>query len=112
MLNAGQKYCRMLPLEHSAILQTCIKLLFVIKIFVLSVFEWPFYTGFTVNLVFDTTLTFLHASMLAALSNFFKIIFQEYIQSFKQYIKVCSELFAKVTSRHVATSSERIKKQI
>ena len=25
-----------------------IKLLFVIKIFVLSIFEWPFYTGFTV----------------------------------------------------------------
>ena len=25
-----------------------IKLLFVIKIFVLSIFEWPFYTGFIV----------------------------------------------------------------
>ena len=25
-LNEGQKYCRMLPLEHSAILLTCIKL--------------------------------------------------------------------------------------
>ena len=24
-LNVGQKYCRMLPLEHSAILLTCIK---------------------------------------------------------------------------------------
>ena len=31
--------------EHSAILSTFIKLQFVIKIFVLSVFEWPFYTG-------------------------------------------------------------------
>ena len=31
-LNAGQKYCRMLPLEHSAILSTFIKLPFVIKI--------------------------------------------------------------------------------
>ena len=28
-LNAGQKYCRMLPLEHSAILLTFIKLPFV-----------------------------------------------------------------------------------
>ena len=37
----------MLPLEHSAILLTLIKLPFVIKIFVLSIFEWPFYTGFT-----------------------------------------------------------------
>ena len=35
-------------MEHSAVLSTFIKLLFVIKIFVLSTFEWPFYTGFTV----------------------------------------------------------------
>ena len=48
LLNAGQKYCRMLPLEHSAIISTFIKLPFVIKIFVLSILEWPFYTGFTV----------------------------------------------------------------
>ena len=34
--------------EHSAILLTFIKLPFVIKIFVLSIFEWPLYTGFTV----------------------------------------------------------------
>ena len=46
-LNAGQKYCRMLQGEHSAILSTFIKLQFVIKVFVLSIFEWPFYTGFT-----------------------------------------------------------------
>ena len=48
LLNAGQKYCRMLQGEHSAILSTFIKLPFVIKIFVLSIFEWAFYTGFTV----------------------------------------------------------------
>ena len=48
-LNAGQKYCRMLQGEHSALLLTFIKLPFVIKFFVLSIFEWPFYTGFTVN---------------------------------------------------------------
>ena len=54
-LNAGQKYCRMLrgehstiKGEHSAILSTFIKLPFVIKIFVLSIFEWPLKTGFTV----------------------------------------------------------------
>ena len=46
-LNAGEKYCRMLKGEHSAILLTFIKLPFVIKIFILSIFEWPFYTGFT-----------------------------------------------------------------
>ena len=48
LLNAGQKYCRMLQGEHSAILSAFIKLPFVIKIFVLSIFEWQFYTGFTV----------------------------------------------------------------
>ena len=42
-LNVGQKYGRMLR-EHSAILSTFIKLPFVIKISVLSIFEWPFYT--------------------------------------------------------------------
>ena len=46
-LNAGLKYCRMLQGEHSAILLTFIKLPFVTKIFVLFIFEWPFYTGFT-----------------------------------------------------------------
>ena len=41
-------YCRMLQREHSAILSTCIKPPFVIKIVVSSIFKWPFYTGFTV----------------------------------------------------------------
>ena len=49
-LYAGQKYCRMLQGEHSAILPTFTKLPFGIKIFVLSIFEWLFYTGFTVLL--------------------------------------------------------------
>ena len=35
-------------IADSAILSTFIKLPLVIKIFVLSIFEWPFYTGFTV----------------------------------------------------------------
>ena len=47
-VNAGQQFCRMLQGEHSAILSTFIKLPFVIKIFVLSICEWQFYTGFTV----------------------------------------------------------------
>ena len=42
LLNAGQKYCRMLQGEHSAILSTFIKLPFVIKIFDLSIYEWLF----------------------------------------------------------------------
>ena len=47
-LNDGQKYCRMLQVEHTAILLTFIKLPFVIKIFVLSIFEWLLKTGFNV----------------------------------------------------------------
>ena len=47
-LNAGEMYCRMLQGEHSAILSTFIKLTFAIKTFILSIFEWPLKTGFTV----------------------------------------------------------------
>ena len=49
-LNADQKYCIMLQREHSTILWTFIKLPIGIEILVLSIFEWPFYTGFTVFL--------------------------------------------------------------
>ena len=34
--------------SNSAILSTFIKLPFIIQIIVLSIFKWPFYTGFTV----------------------------------------------------------------
>ena len=39
-------------IAESAILSTFIKLLFVIMIFVLSIFEWPLKTGFTVYFVY------------------------------------------------------------
>ena len=48
LLNAGQKYCRMLQRKHSAILSTFIKVSLTINILVLSIFEWPLKTGFTV----------------------------------------------------------------
>ena len=44
----------MLQGEHSAILSTFIKLPFVVEIFVLSIFEWPLKTGFTVPLECQT----------------------------------------------------------
>ena len=47
-LNAGQKYCRMLQGEPSAIFSTFFKLPSVIKNFCVVYFELPFYTGFTV----------------------------------------------------------------
>ena len=40
----------MLQGDHSAILLTFIKLPFVIKIFVFTIFEWPFCTGLNVHL--------------------------------------------------------------
>ena len=47
----------MLQGEHSAIRSTFIKLPFVIKIFILSIFEWSFYTGFTVFVkIFNTNV--------------------------------------------------------
>ena len=46
-LNAGQKYCRMLHGEHSAILLTSNKLPFSIKTLVLSIFKGSLKTGFT-----------------------------------------------------------------
>ena len=42
--------------EHSEILSTFIKLPFVFKIFVLSIFEWPLKSGFTVNALFLFTM--------------------------------------------------------
>ena len=42
-LNAGQMDCRMLQGEHSAILSTFFKLPLIIKIFLLSCFEWLFW---------------------------------------------------------------------
>ena len=46
----------MLPLEHSAIIFTFIKLPFVIKIFGLTIFEWPFCTGFCIEVVLFTVI--------------------------------------------------------
>ena len=57
-LNAGQKYCRMLQGEHSAILSTCMNLPSVIKIFALSIVEWPPNTGLTVD--YRTTNCLVH----------------------------------------------------
>ena len=62
-LNAGQKYCRMLHLEQSALLSTFIKLPFVIKLFVLPIFEWSFYTGFTVYSEIFERILFLRIAL-------------------------------------------------
>ena len=67
-------------LEHSAILSTFIELPFVFNTFVLSIFEWPLKTGFTV--IFSCfcchLLTFFKI-------NFLKNKFQEHYQSDKRF---------------------------
>ena len=55
-----KKYCRVFQGEHSAILSTFSKLPFVIKIFVLSIFEWSFYTGFTAYTKNGSREKFIH----------------------------------------------------
>ena len=42
-------------MQVKSIAECSIKLPFAIKIFVLSIFEWPFYTGFTVCTTLGTT---------------------------------------------------------
>ena len=89
MAYAGQNYCRMLQGEHSAILLTFIKVPIVIKIFVLSIFEWPFYTGFTVYVYWarlSYLIVFVKASYFSMLSKIHwnlghKIITQQYFSS-------------------------------
>ena len=56
----------MLQGEHSAILSVFIKLPFVIKIFVLSNFEWSLKTGFT---VLDSGLDFKAELQITYLQN-------------------------------------------
>ena len=86
--NAGQKYCRMLQVEHSAILSTFIKLPIVIKIFVLSIFEW-FYCFFS-------KLQHLPILTLIMLGNFRVIVVWEFLMfsknSFRNTTKVSNNV--------------------
>ena len=57
-------------MEHSAIFSTFIKLPFVIKVFVLSVFEWPLKTGFIVFFIslFHQDKESIHTNVTTKLS--------------------------------------------
>ena len=68
----------MLQGEHSAILSTFIKLSFVIKIFVLSIFELPLKTGFTVTLLVNPTFCLLNVSSSSSLA----VSFSHFCSSF------------------------------
>ena len=69
LLNVGKKNCRMLQGGHSAILLTFIKLPFVIKIFVLSIFEWSLKTGFTVYVCKNLVLNFFPNQLINSILN-------------------------------------------
>ena len=61
----------------NALLLTFIKLPVVIKTFVLSIFEWPFYTGFTVRCEWIMTMSVL--SVLMHLINLSQVGFTNHI---------------------------------
>ena len=67
LLNGSQKG-NILQGEHSAIRLTFIKLPFVIKIYVLSILEWPFYTDFTVPQTHGCTFYFIYYNNVNILS--------------------------------------------
>ena len=71
--------------EHSAILSTLIKFPFVIKIFVLSTFEWPFDTSFSVHNGVKIALFFLaySAKLYMAVKG---------LKKDSDYLKICSNL--------------------
>ena len=85
LLNAGHNYCRMLQGEHSAILSTIIKLPFFIKIFVLSIFEWPLKTGFT---VFKYWLC-IHRKWFHGPNSNYGFLNEKQINSFLIYLHTC-----------------------
>ena len=69
----------MLQWEHSPTLLTFIKLPFVIKTFVLSIFEWSLKTGFTI-LYGDLVYRFKIIVGKPNLSDLFKKIIKRYIK--------------------------------
>ena len=71
----------MLQKEHSAILLTFIKLLFVNMTFVLSIFEWSFYTGFTVQMY-----PLCHRLFVGREWSFFKVVYFNVIHWVAAYI--------------------------
>ena len=70
----------MLQREHSAILSTFIKLPFVIKIFILYIFEWLFRTGFTVAVIvhLKNALTYVLSKKLHELAHLSECILTSY----------------------------------
>ena len=82
-LNAGQKYCKMLQWEHSAILSTLIKLLFVIKIFVLSIFEF-----------YEVLLYYVLATRLNPIHQYIQRYYTETIGVYWTYVRTRVILYA------------------
>ena len=64
--------------QVKSIFSTVIKLPFVIKIFVLSIFEWPFYIGCS---VFCCALLCVHSGFKIILNIYVQKILEAYIMS-------------------------------
>ena len=88
----------MLQWEHSAILLTFIKLPFVIKIFVLSIFEWRLKTGFTVH-----KLTCLNGVLQNPIPGIFSTCFHAKCCFMKMHLEITIPFLVK-QSRYKALS--------
>ena len=96
----------MLQGEHSAILSAFIKLPIVIKIFVLSIFEWVFYTGFTVyNLYIKISPSFENrersAWALVGIDAFLLLLYNSLWFNFKCTCISC-HILSKLHARHLS----------
>ena len=77
--------------EHSAILSTFIRLPSVIKTFVLSFFEWSFYTGFTVLILWVRLSRTNDVNVTGRLNRVVAVVFFEEEFSYYVIVKTKSE---------------------
>ena len=114
-LNAGQKYCRILQGEHSAILLTfIIKLPFAIKTFVLPIFEWLLKTCFQDQLSLNAGPKYcrmLQGEHSAILLTFIKLPFaiKTFVLSiFEWLLKTGFTVLTPVGTTLIMTSMQRV----
>ena len=99
LLNVGLKELQDAPAEHSIVLLNCIELPHGLKTFVLSIFEWPLKTGFTVQCLTLCMLGSFHAFVVFSKSFFSKKCFIVKVFGSKLFAKVDYQQMSKVATR-------------
>ena len=94
----------MLQGEHSAILLT-IKLPFVIKIFILSIFEWPFYTVAVLHRFYCTVRVCVKS--LRTVSSEYSFIIRHHIKVF-EFLSKHVKNSSKVTLHNTVATSNKV----